>query len=152
MSKYWLFIQLRVSLELSGYPIPKYSILLQGYENKRFCDEQRITLSDWLPCYPAKLRDISIVRRHSTLLWYSMTYDKKTSTIKVTSDDPKEFEQDMFAHFANVMEQVERDRANGTLPSRTPQPKARLDPRAGLREALLESYQPREMFGQECFF
>jgi hypothetical protein len=38
--------------------------LLQGYENKRFIDEQRIPLSDWLPCYPVKLRDISIVRRH----------------------------------------------------------------------------------------
>lgn len=43
--------------------VHKNSILLQGYENKRFFDEQRITLSDWLPCYPAKLRDISIVRQ-----------------------------------------------------------------------------------------
>ena len=45
-------------------PVHKYCILLQGYENKRFIDEQRIPLSDWLPCYPVKLRDISIVRRH----------------------------------------------------------------------------------------
>jgi hypothetical protein len=81
-----------------------------------------------------------------------MTYDKKSSTIKVTSDDPKELERDMFAHFANVMEQVERDRANETLPSKRQQSQQPMDPRAGLREALLASYQPKEMFGQECFF
>jgi len=40
-------------------PVHKYSILLQVYENKRFFDEQRNTLSDWLPCYPAKLPDTS---------------------------------------------------------------------------------------------
>ncbi len=38
-------------------PVHKYNILLQVYENKRFFDEQRNTLSDWLPCYPAKLPD-----------------------------------------------------------------------------------------------
>lgn len=81
-----------------------------------------------------------------------MAYDKKSSTIKVTSDDPKDLERDMFAHLANVMEQVERDRANGTLPSKVQRSPSQKDPRAGLREALLHSYQPREMFGQECFF
>lgn len=81
-----------------------------------------------------------------------MAYDKKTSTIKVTSDDPKDLERDIFAHFANVMEQVERDRANGTLSSKAQSSKSPDNLRTGLRDALLHSYQPREMFGHECFF
>jgi len=44
-------------------PVDKNSILLQGYENKKFFDEQRTTLSDCLPCYPAELRDISKLER-----------------------------------------------------------------------------------------
>lgn len=44
-----------------------------------------------------------------------MTYDKKTGTIDITSDDPKVFEKDLFAHFANVTEQIERDIASGKL-------------------------------------
>lgn len=81
-----------------------------------------------------------------------MAYDKKSSTIKVTTDDPKDFERDMFSHFAHVIEQVERDRANGTLPMSKTTPITRKEPSAALRDALLASYRPREIFGQECFF
>ena len=58
-------------------PVHKNSILLQDYENNRFFDEERITLSDWLPCYPAKLRDISIVRPFNRPPW-SHVHDRNT--------------------------------------------------------------------------
>lgn len=80
-----------------------------------------------------------------------MAYDKKTSTIKVTSDDPKDLKRDIFSHFTAVIENVERDRVNGTLPSKTRISKSPIDAGTGIREQLFHSYQPREMFGQECF-
>jgi hypothetical protein len=49
-----------------------------------------------------------------------MAYDKKTSTISVSSSDPKVLERDLLSHFANVTEQVERDLASGRL--KPPQP------------------------------
>lgn len=81
-----------------------------------------------------------------------MAYDKKSSTIKITTDDPKDFESDMFEHFAHVIEQVERDRVNEDSSSVTENSSSTVNLRAELREALLQSYQPREIFGQECFF
>ena len=45
-----------------------------------------------------------------------MSYDKKTGTINIKTDDPKDFERDMFAHFADVTAKVERDIRNGKLP------------------------------------
>lgn len=80
-----------------------------------------------------------------------MTYDKKSSTIKIASDDPKEFERDLFAHFAHVVDQVEKDRASGALPAKSPPANVPGGVRAALRDELLRSYQPREMPGQECF-
>ena len=38
-----------------------------------------------------------------------MAYDKKTGTITITSDDPKEFERDMFRHFEEVDRQLTQD-------------------------------------------
>lgn len=38
-----------------------------------------------------------------------MAYDKKTGTITITSDDPKEFERDMFRHFEEVDRQLAQD-------------------------------------------
>lgn len=81
-----------------------------------------------------------------------MAYDKKSSTIKFTTDDPKDFERDLLSHFAHVIEQVDRDLENGSLHTSKKAPVKRNEPRAALRDALLESYQPRDMFGRECFF
>jgi hypothetical protein len=38
-----------------------------------------------------------------------MAYDKKTGTITITSDDPKEFERDIFRHFEEVDRQLTQD-------------------------------------------
>lgn len=38
-----------------------------------------------------------------------MAYDKKTGTITISSDDPKELERDMFRHFEEVTRQLAQD-------------------------------------------
>jgi hypothetical protein len=38
-----------------------------------------------------------------------MTYDKKTGTITISSDDPKDFERDIFKHFEEVTRQLAQD-------------------------------------------
>lgn len=49
-----------------------------------------------------------------------MSYDKKTGTINISSDDPKDFEQDLIAHFAHVTTQIEQDIAAGKLQPKKP--------------------------------
>lgn len=81
-----------------------------------------------------------------------MAYDKKSSTITITTDDPKDLERDIFSYFAHVVERIEGDRANEARSSSKKKLVQQNEPHATLREALLKSYQPREMIGQECFF
>ena len=38
-----------------------------------------------------------------------MAYDRKTGTITIASDDPKEFERDMFRHFEEIDRQLTQD-------------------------------------------
>lgn len=40
-----------------------------------------------------------------------MSYDKKSGTINIESDDPKEFERDLISHMAHVSKQVDRELA-----------------------------------------
>ena len=49
-----------------------------------------------------------------------MSYDKKTGTINIATDDPKDFERDMFAHFGDVTRKVEEDIKSGKLPQAKP--------------------------------